>query len=216
MKATLIDFDLVLGVGSGNVDGVEIPAQLAGSPTAALRYDGTRIVAAASYRQFYIDPAGVKHIRDAGGWQPLVCDFSAELVLDQGVWRPQTGTEALAIVKEALKAEIDAEAETVRLRYITAGAGQAMVYQQKGAEADRLAADTSPDPAHYPILAASIGIDGATLADVAALVNATRAAWSAAAATIEAMRLGTKQAIDAAVSDTDARAARAAVAWPAQ
>ncbi|MCD1644332.1 hypothetical protein [Aurantimonas coralicida] len=134
-----------------------------------------------------------------------------EAELDALAWPP---IPDLATRKAELKAAIDAAAEAERLKYVTAGAGQSMTYQEKAAEAARLADDPSPDPADYPMLAAEIGITAATLADVAATVAANRAAWRTIGAAIEGARLGTKAAVDAAETVDDAEAA-ALVAWPA-
>lgn len=124
-------------------------------------------------------------------------------------------------VKAALKARLDADAEAERLKYVTPGAGQAMEYQQAAAEADEMLTaiavdpDYEPDPEIYPMLAASIGIDGDTLADVAATVAAMHGQWRQIGSAIRAARLAGKQAIDAATTAEDAQAAFDAVAWPA-
>ena len=119
--------------------------------------------------------------------------------------------------KAAAIAEIDRQAEAARLRFITDGAGQAAVYLAKSNEADRYALDGSPDAGDYPLMAASIGIEGETLADVVAIVVATRAGWLTAAAAIEAARLGAKAAV-AALSDPpdreDIDTILAGISWP--
>lgn len=124
-------------------------------------------------------------------------------------------TAGLDTLKSTLCASIDATAEEVRGRYITLGAGQAMTYQSKAAEAAALAQDADPDPAAYPLLAAEIGITGDTLADVGVAVRAAQAAWAQIGGVIEAVRLAGKAAVRAAEDATAARAAAAAVAWPA-
>lgn len=106
----------------------------------------------------------------------------------------------LDLIKSEIKARLDAAAENERLKYITSGSGQAMTYQQKAAEAAACLADTDPDPADYPLLAAEIGITGATLEDVADAVCAAHQAWRVIGAQIEAARLGGKAAIDGAPS----------------
>lgn len=127
--------------------------------------------------------------------------------------RPLTADE-LAAQKVDLKTRLDAAAETERLKYITPGAGQAMTYQQKATEAAACLADTDPDPADYPLLAAEIGITGATLAEVAQAVHDAHQTWRVIGAQIEAARLGGKAAIDAADTEEDAQAAFGAVTWP--
>jgi hypothetical protein len=127
--------------------------------------------------------------------------------------RPLTGDE-LAALKAALRAGIDAEAELQRLRYITAGAGQAMTYARKTAEAKAASIDPAPTGKAYPLLAASVGIDGADIAEVAAVVLAMDAQWSTIGAAIEAARLSAKKAVTEAADEASARAA-ALIAWPA-
>lgn len=120
----------------------------------------------------------------------------------------------LSAVKSQCKLKIDSEAEAERLKYITSGAGQAMAYQRKSAEAKACLSATDPQAFDYPMLAAEIGITAATLIAVAEAVNAADAAWLAIGAAIEAVRLGAKAAIDAAETAEAARAA-ANVVWPA-
>lgn len=120
----------------------------------------------------------------------------------------------LGELKTRLKAQIDADAEAERRKYITPGSGQAMTYQQKAAEATAYLADTDPVPADYPLLAAEVGITGETIADVAAVVDAHYQAWRLIGAAIEQVRLGGKAAVDAAETAEDAQAAYEAVTWP--
>ncbi|MGV6871745.1 hypothetical protein ACUSIJ_03510 [Pseudochelatococcus sp. B33] len=116
----------------------------------------------------------------------------------------------LAALKSALKAQIDAAAEAERTRYITPGAGQAMTYQAKAAEALRYA--ESAGAGAYPLLSAEVGITGATLADVAAVVSGAHAQWLAIGSRIEAARLAAKAAVEAAGNEAAARAV--APDWP--
>lgn len=122
----------------------------------------------------------------------------------------------LAAIKTALKQQIDAQAESERGKYLTAGAGQALTYQRKTQEAldyqAAVAFEEEIDPAHFPMLAASLGIDGETLADVAAVVMAMDAAWAKIGAAIERARLSAKAAIDVAVDEETARAV--VPVWP--
>lgn len=113
------------------------------------------------------------------------------------------------------RAAVDAAAEAARLTWITPGSGQAMVYQAKVEEAADLVGRGGGNAEDYPLLAASIGIEGATVADVAAAVLAVRAQWLALAAAIERARLGAKHALDALAegatqADVDAIVATAA------
>ncbi len=114
---------------------------------------------------------------------------------------------------EALS-RIDSQAEAARLAFITPGSGQAMTYTQKEAEADALLADTSPDAASYPFLAACLGVDGDTLADVAAVVRARRDAWQSIGADIERRRLLAKQAVSNATIPTEVETTLSNLTWP--
>ncbi|KRE07472.1 hypothetical protein ASE63_22495 [Bosea sp. Root381] len=139
--------------------------------------------------------------RDYAAWTP------AQLIaagVPQGV--------VLGAFRSARKSEIDKEAERQRLHWITPGAGQAMTYARKVEEAKAVLAAADPVPADYPMLAASIGIDGADIVAVATTVLAMDAAWAQTGAAIEATRLRTKNNIDQA-SDIAAVLSITA-AWP--
>lgn len=119
----------------------------------------------------------------------------------------------LAVLRRAAQAQIDQDAERTRVQWITPGAGQAFSYEAKRREAEAMASDPTPDPANYPMLAAEIGITGATLVEVGQVVRANAGAWTQAAAAIEALRLSAKAA--AAVATTPAAIEAAAqVTWP--
>ncbi|MEZ2410568.1 hypothetical protein AB6806_27605 [Bosea sp. RCC_152_1] len=118
----------------------------------------------------------------------------------------------LQAVKSSLKAQIDAQAEVQRLRYITPGSGQAMTYARKVEQAKAAQADADPQPGDFPLLAASLGIDGGDVEAVAATVLAMDAAWAQIGAAIEAVRLNAKRAIDEA--ETAEAAQEVEPAWP--
>jgi hypothetical protein len=120
---------------------------------------------------------------------------------------------SLDALKATVSAKVDAQAEQQRQRYLTPGAGQALVYERKRAEAERMATDADPQPAAYPLLAAEVGITAPTLAEVGAVVRGLADQWTAAAAAIEAARLAAKAAIAAATTPPEVRAA-ADVSWP--
>ena len=121
------------------------------------------------------------------------------------------------IDRKAAKAAIDAQAEELRLRLLTAGAGMALVYESKRTEAVKasgvVAGGGTPAEADFPLLAAEIGITGDDVADVATAVLETAARWTLAAAAIEAARLAAKRAVEAAET-VEAFDAAQAVMWP--
>ena len=130
----------------------------------------------------------------------------------------------LPVVKAALRAEVDTQAEALRGLLITAGTGQAMEYQESQAQA--FAALATPEPAtaeRYKMLAATIGLDvdpttGAPATDVLGVARSIKAAydaWETVGAAIKRARLSGKAAIDAATDLETAAAAFAAVEWPA-
>lgn len=131
---------------------------------------------------------------------------------------PQQWDDAIAEgfdrLKGRLKASIDTAAEAERLKYITPGSGQAMTYARKVEEARMADTEINPSPADYPLLAASLGIDGPTIEDIANLVLAMDEAWTQIGAAIEAARLSAKAAIDDAADEAAAQAAADAVEWP--
>lgn len=120
----------------------------------------------------------------------------------------------LAVQIQVGMALVDREAEAARARFVTAGATKQAVYGQKAVEADRLAADASPDPAAYPLLAPEAAALGMPLTDLGATVRARRDAWLAVAGTIEGLCQTAKAALDAAGDEAAIRAATA-IAWPA-
>lgn len=119
----------------------------------------------------------------------------------------------LNALKATLRTKIDADAEAARLRYITGGAGQAMTYQQKAAEAVALLADVDLRPEDYPLLAAEIGITADTLLGVAQVVFEAHQGWRQIGAQIEALRLNGKDGVNAAETIEEAQIATR-IFWP--
>lgn len=130
---------------------------------------------------------------------------------------------AMADLKAKLSAQVNADAETVRLRYITPGVGQSMTYLEKhnqavaveglGEEAAN-ALSEHDRTAQFPTLSASVGIEAATLWDCAQIVVQTYEAWAALSNQIERTRLMGKRAISLASDAAAARAAYEAITWP--
>lgn len=127
--------------------------------------------------------------------------------------------------KEALKARVDVAAEKERLKYITNGVGQSMTYQTKFEQAvdysKKYAAHqadpknvTTPDENEYPLLRASIGIDGSSMIEVAETVTYAFAIWEKIGAAIEGIRLKAKAAIADAKTEEAAQAVFASIKWP--
>ncbi len=132
-------------------------------------------------------------------------DADYDYMFDGASW-VQTD-HALADLQAKAAKRVNGEAENYRLRFITPGAGQAMTYLEKKLQAEACLADPSPDPAAYPLLAAEIGVRGATVTDVATVVKAQSDAWQTIGALIEGKRQTALVAIAAAGDKTEVDAA---------
>lgn len=116
----------------------------------------------------------------------------------------------LGDLKTLLKASVDSQAETERLKYITAGSGQSITYQEKAAEAVRY--DKSGGVGEYPFLTSEVGVTADTLEEVAAIVLEMYNNWLVIGGAIEKIRLKAKNDIDAAPDEATARAVKPV--WP--
>lgn len=113
-------------------------------------------------------------------------------------------------IKSAAAARIDAAAGRARGRYITVAPGQDATYLAKALEADDYVALGRPsNETQFPILRAEAEARGITVSELADLVRATRDQWIQLAAAIEAIRIGGKLAVDAAVDADGVEAAAA-------
>lgn len=98
----------------------------------------------------------------------------------------------LELIRAASTSQIDAMAEAIRMSFLTPGAGQAMTYQRKEAEARAWINDQQTAT---PFLDAEAAARDVTLADLAAEVVRLADAWTATGATIEGARMGAKAAV---------------------
>lgn len=119
--------------------------------------------------------------------------------------------EALAQAKAAASAELAARIEAARTALITDLPGQSMIYMAKEAEARAFLAEPEPDMANYPMLAAEVGITAPDAETLAQIWLNMAAIWRNAAAQLEALRLSTAAAIEAAATPTQVAAAMAAI-----
>ena len=140
---------------------------------------------------------------------------------------------AFATLQTSLSADIDAQAEAQRLKYITPGEAQMATYllkrgqalQALAAQAANTTANLTSDSlaAAYPYLANEIGITvdptskapATDIYGVARAVQAIAAVWQTLDLAIEKARLATKAAIAAATTVSAAQTAHDTVAWPA-
>lgn len=101
----------------------------------------------------------------------------------------------LGAVANFLCAQIDAQAEAIRSRFLTAGEGQALTYLAKQQEAQALALDPQ---APAVILRAEAAALGVPVEQVATQIRTAAGTWTAAMAAIEAIRrLAKKQITEA-------------------
>ena len=103
----------------------------------------------------------------------------------------------LSVLRDTAAANIDAQAEAVRQSILTPGAGQAMTYQRKEAEARAWSLNNDTTT---PFLSAEADARGMTIADLAAEVIQLADAWVATGATIEGLRMGAKAAVGRAAT----------------
>lgn len=111
--------------------------------------------------------------------------------------------DGAALVAE-VHAAIDAQAEAIRARFITASPGQAMTYLQKDAEARAWLADHN---APTPMLSAEAEALGIPVGTLAGQVIANADLWGLIGGKIEGARRAAKQAASAATSAAGVRAA---------
>lgn len=137
--------------------------------------------------------------------------FDGAKVVLRGTYVPRDMVQVRAVLLQRVESTVAA----LHARYLAAGPGAALVYQHKCAEAAALAKDLKPDPANYPLLAATVGIEGATLAAVAERVRAKEREWLAAAAAIERTRKTARQSIEQAATVDEALKAFGAIRWEA-
>jgi len=123
----------------------------------------------------------------------------------------------LEATKSALTT-VDAMAEDTRALFITQGDGQAMVYQEKVSEAERvmaLADDATLEPALYPLLAAEAAALGSEVKVLAETILTLRTQWLQVAAQIEATRIKAKEDVKAAQNPEQIQTILNGLTWPA-
>jgi len=119
-----------------------------------------------------------------------------------GDWRLDAGLQAAELdrLRTAATRSIDARAEQARLRFITPGAGQSLVYAEKRAEAERFL-ELAHEPesfAGFPLVEAEVLRTRVPAKSIATVWAQKAEAWRRVAATIESIRLDAHDAIAAA------------------
>lgn len=126
--------------------------------------------------------------------------------------RSQASKDAeLAELKARALDDVIARAREIRLMFVTELPGQELIYAEKRAEAIAFVAATPvpTDLTSYPFIAAEVGITAQSAEGVAQVYLNLSQIWLAAGVSLEAIRLGAAQAIDAAVSQAEIDAAMA-------
>lgn len=172
----------------------------------------------------------LKELRPGASWD-LNGDAVAGLVWkDQQQTRPtdaeitaKAAEIALPRLKQYLKAQVAADAEACRLKFITTGSGKAMSYLEKHNQASAVheigqetanALTAEQRQQQFPTLAASVGVEAATLWDCAQIILARYEAWATISYAIERAELAGKKSIGDASDAAAARAAYEAITWP--
>lgn len=103
--------------------------------------------------------------------------------------------------KQQMYRDVDNRAEQERLKYITNGSGQSLVYRQKEWEAKQYLNDledmdpSTPNIDDYPHIKSEIGITAETPLEVATIIATQAYTWLQISAYIEAKRLHAKNQI---------------------
>lgn len=144
----------------------------------------------------------------------LTAEEEAAFEAERASRRPVPPT--LDAIKARLKVQIDNAADRYAPR-------AALRYQEKFAQAEAIDALGEPAAsalseaemtAQFPIVAADVGLDAATLWEAAQSVITAYQKWAQLSYQVERARRGGKLAIDAAQTEAAARSAYEAVSWP--
>lgn len=124
---------------------------------------------------------------------------------------PAPPLPSLVEVKQRAKARLAADAEKQRQKYITPGAGKAMIYLRKCDEAEKFLIDPLFSGA---FLNAEATRTGKTKATIANEWKTKSDQWHTIGAGIETTLFNAAEAIDAAATAAEANAVVAGVVWP--
>lgn len=153
-------------------------------------------------------------IGELEGYIPCPDDVEIGFLYVDGDFVPPVAVVDLEQIKRDGAMTVDTEAENVRLQFITTGSGQAMVYQEKVAQAQAYEAATVPQDADYPLLMAESNVTGMSIDLVAQNILDTRAQWLLIATAIEQTRLQAKEDIQAALTPEEVYSIITNLVWP--
>jgi len=166
------------------------------------------------YWVVYDQTTGDVRFRGAGGpGSSALQETSDGLAVLQVPYEAVAGSELnLEPIREGLIGLVNHNCGQFRTQFITDVPGQQASYLTKETEAKAWTPDA--DLVDFPFLAAEAEYTGMTVADIAALVLATAAAWRGLAAKIEGRRRGAMIEL-AAATDIAALVRGSTVDWPA-
>lgn len=148
------------------------------------------------------------------GWPVLTEEVGPGWLHDGTAFAPpvEDMAETRGQAKVAARAQLAAMMAAARTALITDLPGQDMIYMAKEAEARSWIAAAAPALAEHPMIAAEIGITAPDADSLAQLWLNLGALWRGAAAQLEALRMSTNAAIEAAATVDDVAATMAALA----
>jgi len=111
-------------------------------------------------------------------------------------------------IKNMAKKAIDEQAEKVRLKFITPGDGQAMVYIAKEGEAKAYLANQDINHTLIPHVVTEAINNNSTLEDAANLIMTKANGWREVSSSIEDKRMQAKKAVDEATTTSEIAAAQ--------
>lgn len=186
---------LIAGVPSGVSLALDQARQEVSAETGAILN-----VAVSDFSQWQYYPELRDALTDYQHHEPSLSQFTGDAVTVPAV------DDLLETAQSQARAYADTSAGETRAKYLTVAPGQEITYTEKSREAAEY--QTNPSGA-FPFLQAEAASTGATVAEVATLVLATRAGWLQVGSAIEGARMGFKSAIEDAQSVADVRAAKA-------
>lgn len=124
------------------------------------------------------------------------------------------GSGALGRAKNEAIAEVNRQAGEARSRVGTDTPFQDAVYLMKGEEAFAFASDSEPNQYKYPLIYAEAEARGMELSALVAEYAYNAVMWPRILAAIEAVRMGARVAVEAAMAVAEVEEILAGVKWP--
>lgn len=195
----LIEDDIIIGIGSGDILGIDV-GEFAGVDISRLRFNGDAVVDVSERTEWHIDAHGVRHIFEGPDRTALTCALADEIEPDgSGGWRMVE--PEIRLIKYAADLRWQREVGGVVVGGVPVATDDRSKVMITGA---RVAAGADPDWSTvwhgadgqtYPVdAAAMVAISDA----VQAHVNSSFATFASVKAAIDAGEITTTDEIDAA------------------